>query len=173
VPLASTETDSTVLAPVYIEDGQQRALDGTIKLYAFADKVNLSGEKDITLESGLTVHTIAASFTPGATSATPDPYLAGVRVDPGESALPFDGITGTVLAMWYLGNYDGHISPAWAFTLSDTLGLTEGQSVEVYAANYEEATWTPAGTATVNGGVLVSSEGGGIPLLTTLIFVAP
>ena len=84
-----------------------------------------------------------------------------------------DGITGTVLAMWYLGNYDGHISPAWAFTLTDTLGLTEGQSVEVYAANYEEATWTPAGTATVNGGVLVSSEGGGIPLLTTLIFVAP
>ena len=173
VPLATADDDTTVLAPVEIGDGEQHGLDASIHIYPFTTKTSLSGTKDIELEGGLTVHTDAAGFSVGSTSPSADPYLAGTKVDPAVAGIPFDGITGTVVGMWYLGNYDSHISPAWGFTLTDTLGLAEGAVVQLYVGNYEEATWTPAGTATVTGGALVSDADSGISILSTLLFVAP
>ena len=98
--------------------------------------------------------------------------MASVGVDPAESGLPVEGIEGTIVGQWYLGNFDSHVDPAWPFFVRSNLGQEDGTVLRIYAASYAGATWLEGGTATVSGDVIESDEDSGIPLLSTLILVA-
>ncbi len=110
-------------------------------------------------------------LTPGINSPSTDSYLAAVAVSP-EGSLPFDGIEGTVVVMWYLGLFDAEIDPAWPFSVGDSFGLAEGAQLRIYASSYDERTWLEAGAAAVGATTITSDDGAAIPVLTTLILVA-
>ena len=77
--------------------------------------------------------------------------------------------------MWYLGNFDSYADPAWSFSVDNLeLGLSEGEQVEIYLADYEHQEWKSGGTATVDAdGVLHTDADSGISILTTLVLVQP
>ena len=83
-----------------------------------------------------------------------------------------EGIEGTVVAAWYMGNFDSHLEPAWSFVVGSDYGLTEGTSLRIYTADYAAAGWHEDGTATVTNGQIVSDEGSGMAYLSHLILVA-
>lgn len=171
VALGQQDDYATPLAPVALVAGEDRELTEVISIPAWEDKEMLSEATEVTLGGKLVVHADPAGLTPNVNSPSTDPYLAGVEVSP-EGALPFDGIEGTVVAMWYLGLFEGELDPVWPFTVADTYGLSEGTQLRVYAASYNDFAWLDGGTATVGADAIKTDEGSGIPILTTLILVA-
>ncbi|MEZ4235226.1 MAG: hypothetical protein R3F59_03490 [Myxococcota bacterium] len=101
----------------------------------------------------------------------PAESVAGVRV-PEALWFPFDGVTGTVLAVWYLAPFDYHAIPTEGLPVRivDQWGLTDGDELELYVGSYEDSAWVSAGTVTASGGDLT---GGALPLLSTLLLVQP
>jgi hypothetical protein len=101
----------------------------------------------------------------------PAEAVAGVRV-PEESWIPFDGVEGTVLAMWYLAPFDYHAIPAGGLPLriENQWGLADGTALEVYVGSYTDSQWLSAGTVSVEGADL---NGAALPLLSTVILVQP
>jgi hypothetical protein len=120
----------------------------------------------------LTVQADPAGFTEGLyTTDYGEVYFAAVSVDPASAGVPLDTLSGTPVAMFHLGNYDGVLSPAWPFSVEGTFGLTEGQTVEIFAVDNATKTWASGGTATVTATGIQSGNGSGIPFLTTLVLV--
>ena len=78
---------------------------------------------------------------------------------------------GEVAAAWFMGRASVVLDPPWSFSSTETLGLAEGDSVRVLAADYDTKAWLDGGTATVTGGLLVSDLDSGIPALSTVLFV--
>jgi hypothetical protein len=94
-------------------------------------------------------------------------------MDPAEAGISRDALPGEPLAMWYLGNFDTTVAPAWPFRLADDLGLEVGATLQVWSTSNEDKTWIQTGTATVTSeGKIESDVGGGITKLTTLAFIA-
>jgi hypothetical protein len=50
--------------------------------------------------------------------------------------------------------------------------LASGETLQLYVGSYSDQDWVSAGAATVDStGQLLSEDGGGLPLLSTLIVV--
>ena len=168
---------STPHSVINLAEDEQRTLEADLTITDFVTWDEMSGgASDYTLDGGLKVLGASASdLTYG--SYTPDPtqdYVASVRMDPGTSGLPMDGLPdgAVVKAMWYLGNFDAEIDGGWSFALSDSLGLTPGAQLQIFATDNIHKGWTAGGTATVQeGGTTTSDTGSGIPLLTTFVLV--
>lgn len=171
VVLGQQDDYATPLAPVVLGAGEDRALAETISIPAWEDKEMLPEAAEVTIGGKLVVQADPAGLTPNMNSPSTDPYLAGVEVSP-DGTLPFDGVEGTVVAMWYLGLFEGELDPVWPFAVTDTYGLPEGTQLRVYAASYNDFAWLEGGTATVGADAITSDEGSGIPILTTLLLVA-
>jgi hypothetical protein len=58
--------------------------------------------------------------------------------------------------------------------LDNLWGLTPGETLEVWAADYSLAAWVSAGNVTVSAdGLTLESDGEGIPVLSTLVLLRP
>jgi hypothetical protein len=150
---------------------EERTLSAPLVVHPFATKEGLSGAATV-VGDGITIEADAAGYVAGI--YTPDldnTFVATVEVDPTSAGLPADGMPGTPIAMWYLGNFDAEIDPGWAFSTSSTYGLAEGAKVDAYVLDNIGKEWLGAGTATVAGERIVSDAGAGLPRLTTLILV--
>ena len=162
---------STPNGPVMVNENEVRTLDD-ITIPEWGAKQTLTSAADVAGDHGLTISADPSGMSMGGYSQTSDTFVATAWVDPSASGLPFDGITGEVIGMWYLGNFDFVVDPAWSFQVDSDLGLNVGDSVQVLLADTTEHEWRDAGTATVDSdGVLKSDTGGGISLLTTLLLV--
>jgi hypothetical protein len=149
-----------------------RALSEDIVVPAFSAWYALDSAGTRTV-GRLTVATDPDGFSPAETSPSTDAYFAGVEVNPATSGLPMDGITGAVVAMYYLGNFESHVEPAWAFSVSGLTDLPEGTVLRILVADYDNLQWADAGTATVDAsGTATSDAASGISILSTLLLVA-
>jgi hypothetical protein len=101
----------------------------------------------------------------------PPDAVAGVRVVD-FSGIPFDGIEGTVLAMWYVApfNYLAVPSAGLPIRIDNEWALADDTALEVYVGSYDDNQWLSGGTATAQGPDLV---GAAIPLVSTVILVQP
>ena len=126
---------------------------------------------DFDAGGGLSIAVSTSGFTPNMMG---EEAVQSVPVDPATSGLPLEGIAQeNIVGMWFLGPFESALSPAWSFTVSDS-GLTEGDSVQILNADYEDKQFHEMGTATVNAdGLLVSDSESGIGQMTTLILVKP
>ena len=173
VMLGQQETYGTPLAPIVLAPGEDRVLDATVRVYEFVDRTDMTTATTVSADGGLTITAFPTSMSPTVNSPSTDTYVASVRVDPSEAGLPIDGVEGTVVGQWYLGNFESTVDPAWAFEVANDFGLDAGTSLRIYGANYDEKAWVEGGTATVgDDGVTTSDSGSGIPMLTTLLLVA-
>lgn len=178
VYLADQNGYSMPLDVITIAQDQQIALDQDMVLYPFETSDEVGDEPVmLNLDGGLTVMADPSTMTaseansPYLPEGEPD-YVASVRVQPDALGLRLEEVEGTVLAAWHMGRVSVSLSPPWGFQLDDTLGLTEGDSVEIIASSYDLKEWTSGGTATVVDGMLVSDDGSGIPILSTVLLVA-
>ena len=77
----------------------------------------------------------------------------------------------SIVGMWYLGPYDGVISPLWDFEVHDT-GLAVGTTLKILNGSYQDRKWLDGGTATVGeDGVLRTDLDSGISIMSTLVLV--
>jgi hypothetical protein len=123
---------------------------------------------------GITIDAIQSSMTEG--SYTPDYnefYVSTVEVDPASAGLPWDGLTGTPVAMWYLGNFDMTAEPSFPFSTASDYGLAPGTRLQIWSTSSEDKEWVSGGSATVtDDGKIVSDAGSGIRKLTTLVLTS-
>ena len=83
--------------------------------------------------------------------------------------LPVDGVSGTVVAMWYLMPFDHHSTAGMPVRLDlGSLGLS-GPEYRVYLGSYAESAWLDEGTVTDGGGGVY--EGVTLSELSTLVVV--
>lgn len=158
-------------ALVTLDPDADRTLDTAFTIVEYSTKVALSGQATIEGD-GITIEADEAGYVSGIYS--PDPsntWVATVEIDPSLAGLPADGMAGTPIAMWYLGNFDAEIDPPWGFTAADTHGLEAGTKLDIYALDNIGKQWLSGGTATVGEGGITADSGSGIPRLTTLILV--
>jgi hypothetical protein len=79
------------------------------------------------------------------------------------------------VAMWYLGQFDVHVTNPWPFTATNDYGLEPGTQLDILVMDYGNQAWAIGGTATVSkdGKTIVSDAESGIPVLSTLLLVDP
>jgi len=156
---------ATAFAPLNFASNEQRVVDVTVpvagnsvSLPAAMTELTLS-ELHITMGAD---DLEAPLFVDEATSAS-------AALVPESDWLPVDGISGTVVAMWYLMPFDHHSSAGMAVRMDlGSLGLS-GAEYSVYLGSYELSAWTDVGTVTDGGGGIY--EGIDISTLSTLVVV--
>ena len=176
VVMGKQEAYATPLSPITLELDEVRSLDEILIVPEFVTLEEFSSASSLIGDGGLTVDVDPEGFAVNAAkSPSSSVYLATVAVDPNTSGLPIEGLEGTPVAMWYLGNFDSHADPVWPFSVNNPdLNLTEGTQLNIYGADYGNKEWKPSGTATVDAeGVIHTDTDSGISLLTTLILVQP
>ncbi len=162
------EGHATPLSVVSIRD-ENKILTKDVSVPEFSHQAELV-DGAFEAGNGLTINIVADDYTPYLTTEN---FVAAVSVDPTESGLPVEGIdTENIVGMWYLGSFDAVIAPMWSFQVENT-GLTEGTTVQILNASYDDHKWTDAGTATVDSeGILHSDVDSGVANLTTILLVA-
>jgi len=158
-------------ALVTLEPDADRTLETAFTIVEYTTKESLSGQASV-VGDGITIDADEAGYVTGIYS--PDPtstWVATAEIDPGLAGLPDDGMPGTPVAMWYLGNFDAEIDPPWGFTTSSSYGLEAGTKVDVYTLDNLGKQWLSGGSATVGEGGITTDDGSGLPRLTTLILV--
>ncbi|NOY25951.1 MAG: hypothetical protein GXP62_08780 [Oligoflexia bacterium] len=177
IDLSDQKNMASPLDLMSIADGEQRVLDTPIIVYPYQTVSDLGAKaQQVKLDGGLTVMAdpsvmVASDANSPALADGESDYVSSVRVDPGAIGLPLDEVQGTVVAAWFMGRFSVALTTPWSFTLADDLGLAEGAQVHVLASSYDEKSWLDGGTATVAGGQIVSDDGSGIPVLSTVLLV--
>jgi len=156
---------------VMLRDDESRSMAESYRIDSFVTKTDLTegGTADVSGD-GITIDAVQASITAG--SYTPDYgeyYVATVEVDPATAGLSWDGLDGSPVAMWYLGNFDSTVDPPFPFTTESTYGLDVGSKVNIWSTSSEEHAWVSGGTGTVTEDGIVTDGGSGIRKLTTLV----
>lgn len=160
VDSADHPTASTPL--VSVEDGSTRTMDVVMPAYDMEMAVpTASAEHQLASNLYVTFSSSDLEMPDGVT----DPIAGGAFV-PSTATLPMDEDPsggGTLAGVWYLAEYDAKATgDALPFRVTDaaSLGLTDGDTVEVYVHSYKrfvvldqtESQWASAGTATVANG---------------------
>ena len=175
--LADQKHYATPLDLLSFAKNQDRVLDQPMIVYPFTTVHDLGDQPEpVDLGDGLTVladpSTMSASDANSPYLGTGDSdYVASVRVDPAAVGLPLEEVDGTVVAAFFMGRNSVALDPRWGFMLDDDLGLAEGTKVHVLASSYDHKEWTDGGTATVTKGAIMSDDGAGIPVLSTVLLV--
>jgi hypothetical protein len=159
---------ATAFAPLEFRSGEARTLDVVLLAH---DAPSPLGPTATEHETGDGLY-----LTLGEPDLTP-PLLApratevsGVFVPEGQR-VPTDGVTGTVLGMWYVDPFDHTATGAdIPVRIEDRWALADGTELEVYVGDYLSSAWLSAGTATASGGQLT---GAALPVLSTVILVQP
>jgi hypothetical protein len=102
--------------------------------------------------------------------------VGGVRAT--FESIPIDGISGTVLGVWFVDPFDFLSVDAAGLPVRfvDEWSLPVGTELDVYVGSYGDSAWLSAGTATVgmpDGGGVVSIEGAALPLIGSVLLVQP
>jgi hypothetical protein len=100
-----------------------------------------------------------------------DYIIRGVNVSP--DFYPDTGsIDGEVVAMWYVGPFNGAFDPPAAFSIQNDFGLAAGTQLEILVADYLGHDWASGGTATVqDNGSITSDSGSGLLYTTAVVLV--
>jgi hypothetical protein len=157
----------TVFAPLDIGD-EDRTVDVVVPDIDFEVAIPASPAA-LTVADGLTI-TVGQGQLEAPSPLDPAPtHLAGtVGTD---VSLPIEGLTGTLLALYYLMPFDYESSAGMAVTVRNDFGLVDGQA-ELYAAVYTTYSWEKVGDLVEDGdGGLVLEGGGTIDRITTLAVV--
>lgn len=159
-------------ALVSLEPDADRTLDTAFTIVQYETTTPLSGQATVEGD-GITIEADEDGYLAGVYS--PDPsnvWVATVEIDPTLAGLPTDGMAGTPVAMWYLGNFDAELDPPWAFSTTSDYGLDAGTTLDIYTLDNIGKQWLSGGTATVgNDGGITTDAGSGLPRLTTMILV--
>lgn len=166
--VVAAEGAATVLVPLIFAEDERRTLDVVVHpLGAPVAITPTPAEHEVVTGFFLTV---GSDELEPPLFGEPATEVSGVRVPEGDW-LPFDGITGTVLAMWYIAPFDYHSIPSEGLPvrIADEWGTAEGASnFRVYVGSYTDSAWLDAGAATMSGGFFT---GPALPLLSTVILV--
>ena len=158
---------ATPLAPVTLVAAQENVLDAVGVKFSESQAMP-SSPKELEVVEGLhiTVGLDQLKLPFGADGS----MVSGVRVAASDQ-VPVE-LPGEVIQMWYLGPFDGHAEAHLPFRMDNLWGLSAGETLEVWAADYTLAAWVSAGTVTVSGDELtLESDGEGIPVLSTLVLL--
>jgi hypothetical protein len=178
-PLSTDPRYPSPSAPVTLVTGEPRTFDPVV-LEEFTDVYDDGLEATTYLfEGGLNIDADPADMYFESGAVEPEGYLAGM-VAPFEWGLPIDDEKlpdpgSTLVAMWYLGEFNVAITNPWPFTASNLYGLAAGTVLDILVMDYNRQAWAVGGTATVSkdGATIVSDDGSGIPILSTLLLVDP
>jgi hypothetical protein len=165
----STGGWATVLAPITLVAAQENVLDAVSVKFS-ASQAMPATPKEVEVVEGLhiTVGADQLKLPFGADGS----MVSGVRVA-ASARVPVE-LPGEVIEMWYLGPFDGHAEVHLPFRMDNLWGLSAGETLEVWAADYSLAAWDSAGTVTVSSdGLSPESDGEGIPVLSTLVLLRP
>lgn len=167
-PLEDEGTIAVGYVPLVFETDQTR--DVTITLPTLDPATPIPGAStQVEIGSGLFVTLGPSDLTPPLfeDEAT---QVAGVQVGADDfPPVDFDG--GTVIAMWYLDPFDHVAEAGLPVSFTNSWGLAEGATYEVWQGSYKEQAWLERGTVTVNGGTL--SGDATLGLLSTTVLVEP
>jgi hypothetical protein len=153
-PKLGDTTYATPFAPLDLIAGEKRSL-GSITIPEYAATADSAGEVDL---DGLTVDFDPGALAVGGYSFDTTAFIGATQMDPAGDVIPFDGIDGTVVGLWYLGNYDFSADPAFDITIDgEALGLSEDDPVTIFNANTHVYGWDETGTATVTDGLITVS----------------
>ncbi len=160
---------TTACLPLTFASGEQRVVDLELLPHDPPSRLG-SAREDHATGAGLYL-TLSADDLATPDFEDPATEVAGVAV-PDSAWGPVDGITGTVLGMWYLEpfNYPAADPGGIPARFTDAWSTTEGTTLEVYVAQYPDGIWVSAGTASPEGGDLV---GASLPFLSTVLLVQP
>jgi hypothetical protein len=178
-PLKTSPRYPEPSSPVTIYTGKNRTF-GPVVLEPFTDVYEDFTAGTYDFDGGLSIDADPAEMSGGVTGK-PEGFLAGM-VAPFEWGLPIDDDKlpegdqgGTLVAMWYLGQFDVHVTNPWPFTATNDYGLEPGTQLDILVMDYGHQAWAMGGTATVSkdGKMIASDAGSGIPILSTLLLVEP
>jgi len=138
---------------------------------AFSTNTDLTGTQDVELANNLIVSADSASMTLGDYTESEEKYIKSAFV-PGDTAgIYLEEVSGEVLGVWYLANFDYRMDPGWAISGSPDLGLNEGETIQAYVADFAAKAWTLVGTYEVDasGALVGNPDNTGLIALSALV----
>jgi hypothetical protein len=163
----SSDEWATPLAPITLVAAQENVLNAVAVKFSTSQTMPAT-PKEVEVVEGLhiTVGLDQLKLPFGADGS----MVSGVRVA-ASAWLPVE-LPGEVIQMWYLGPFEAHAENHLPFQMDNLWGLSAGETLEVWAADYTLAAWVSAGTVTVSSDEqTLVSDGEGIPVLSTLVLL--
>ena len=179
-PIGEGERYPSPSSPITLVTGEPRTFDPVV-LEPFTDVYEGFTAGTYDFDGGLAIEADPADMIEGGAALELEGYLAGMKA-PFEWGLPIDDEKlpaadqgGTLVAMWYLGQFDVELANPWPFTATNDYGLAAGTVLDILVMDYGTQAWAVGGTATVSkdGKLIASDPGSGIPVLATLLLVEP
>ena len=158
----------TAFAPLQFQTDQARTVD--VALVAGQTTALPASSGDVEAAPGLHLQIANGDLEPPTPFDPAPTSVTGASV-PQASWVPVDGVSGTVLAMWYLGPFDTPAASTSGIPVSfdDQWSLADSTTLRVYVGDYETSRWLDAGTVTASAGHL--SGDAALPVLSTVLLV--
>ena len=164
------DNSATIMTFIDLPMESVRTIEAPLVIPTFKTSGDLGSTTSIAVDGGLSVSVDANYTLPFGTDM--EDKLKGVKMDAATAGLPFDGVDGDVVGLWYLGTWNTEIESGWSFSVDALDGVTEGDTLKVLTGDYLGNTWIEEGTATVGAdGSVTSDAGTGITFLSTLVLV--
>ncbi len=172
--IPKTEGMSTALGFLTIDMEEVVTLEDPVVVPAFATSETISAIGMVELDGGLSTMAVPSTYSPPLGTPSDDVIVESVRIDPAAVGMPLEGIDGSVVAAWYLGQWNSTTDPRWSISVAGLEGVEEGDTLKIMTADYITVEWVDGGTMTVGAdGTATADDGSGIDFLTTLVLVAP
>jgi hypothetical protein len=138
---------ATPLTPLMFDDGEHTELNMVlVKSSAPVTTPATAAEVEVTPGLFLTVGLDTVELLFGDVSE-----ISGVEVDSMYWPTVIEGLPGTPIAMWYLDPFDAESEVGMPIRFSNSWGLEDGTTYDVYNAVYDEFAWVYSGEVTVSG----------------------
>jgi len=166
-------TWSTPLAPVEIVLDETRTLEVALVVPELGPRVELVTAGPVPVGDGLVLHADPAGWEAPALDPDAEPWVAAVGLDPSAAGLPMEGLEGEALGLWYVAPTDSHLATPWALEITNAWGLEPGAEAQAWVSDYSSQSWVSAGALHVSddGSVLLSDDGGGLPVLGSVVLL--
>jgi hypothetical protein len=170
----SAPTRGWPLAPVTVVEGETHILEDDVLMPVLTHHHTIDTDRWLEVGEGLDLFVDPNTWTaPDLAPEDAEPWVAGVRVDPATAGLPLEGLEGTVVAMWYLAPLDTRPTGEWPVRLEGELGLAPGTEAALMVADYDARAWVAFSTVSVDEEGAVRTANSPLPVLSTVVLVAP
>ncbi|MCB9682755.1 MAG: hypothetical protein H6733_14915 [Alphaproteobacteria bacterium] len=166
LPSCDGERFATPFAPLDVETGVTRTVDVTVPRLGPATAIPATAT-EIEVVDGLYLTVGEGSLERPSPLEPAATEIAGV--DATDVAVPIEGITGTVLAVYYLAPFDYDSSAGVPVRLDNAWTLADSEG-ELWIGDYTTSSWEKVGDLTIDGDDKLTTATG-LPRMSTLVVV--
>ena len=107
---------ATALGFLTVEMEEIVTLEAPVVVPDFATSEVIDAIGTVELDGGLSTMAVPSTYSPPLGTPSDDVLVQSVKIDPAAMGMPFQGVDGTIVGAWYLGQWNSTTDPRWSIS---------------------------------------------------------